>query len=236
MKQTIYTVIIFHVILFLLLCKMTTPTENKTHSPPPLVIQLHNPPKILAPVPPAQPPICTALPQEQPQPQKKVQNKTPSLSSHATKTTSPTPRSKTSIDQQADSKRKVQKYSPTPKSQPSIPPGTKEKLLALQEKIQKCSLPLIKEPPMGISDEYAEKLVALLEKRLSLPTFGEVELLLTLQKNGTCTKVEVVRSESPLNADLLQTQLQSIQFPPLTQEPLDGKTYTFTLVFYNRNP
>lgn len=251
MKKTAYTVVVLHVLLLFFLCTVPMHSEKKDLPPPPILptMQLHML-KSTAPQDPltnakntqrptSQPPLTHSQTTHSPSPKKKT-----SSPEKRKPLKQPTPSKKGTIPPKTATKTPLKKtlVQPTPVQAPK---GAQEKLRALQKKIELCSLSTTEDPvtnrndAMGdeaaISDKYTEQLVTLLEQNLSLPTFGEVELLLTLQKNGTCTKVEVIRSESPLNADLLQKQLQSTQFPPLIQEPVNGDTYTFKLVFYNRS-
>ncbi len=96
------------------------------------------------------------------------------------------------------------------------------------------------EPPPDIfgvgsfgEDDYVSSLIECMQKHLQLPDSGEVQIQLTLHKDGSIEAMKVLFAESEKNKKRLQEQLPKLQFPPFPKEEQEKKSKVFILTFCN---
>lgn len=82
-----------------------------------------------------------------------------------------------------------------------------------------------------LQQEYQMTLVRHLQEKFELPEHGEVKIALTLKKDGSVIKVQVVKAESEKNRVFLEKNLISLVFPSF---PFDNEKITFVLTFCNQ--
>lgn len=80
---------------------------------------------------------------------------------------------------------------------------------------------------------YEGQLISYLYNTLSLPEFGDVKMKLTLQNNGICVKIQVIRAQSAKNRRYLEEQLPKLRLPPFTGMLASKKEQTFVVTFCN---
>lgn len=83
------------------------------------------------------------------------------------------------------------------------------------------------------SDDPASFLVGYLQASLELPDVGEVQIELTLRKDGSIEKIKVVRAESEKNKKYLEEHLAKLVFPPMKNRNKDSPS-SFLLTFCNK--
>lgn len=87
---------------------------------------------------------------------------------------------------------------------------------------------------LAIEGDYREQIVATLDRRMRLPEYGEIDLHLTLNRQGQIMKIEIDRSQNVTNQNYVLKTLPSMQFPrffgPLERE----NTHTFYIQLRNR--
>lgn len=86
---------------------------------------------------------------------------------------------------------------------------------------------------VGASEQlYCDELIERLRLLLSLPEFGEVKLLLTIERTGRVSRVEVVKSMSSKNREYLLEKLTSAQLPGFGSlfPGCDRETFPITLI------
>lgn len=65
-------------------------------------------------------------------------------------------------------------------------------------------------------NDYADALIAHLQQHLALPEFGQVQLQITLRKEGGVAHLVVLKSESEKNREYLEDALRTMWLPPFT--------------------
>lgn len=80
---------------------------------------------------------------------------------------------------------------------------------------------------------YESQLITFLHNSLNLPEFGEVKMKLTLQNNGTCVKMQVIRAQSAKNRRYLEEQLPKLRLPSFIGMLASKKEQTFVVTFCN---
>ena len=135
-------------------------------------------------------------------------------------------------------KKKTQKPPPVPKE---VIEELEEAFAKIEEKREKVysssklDVPRLATPAqtepifsggIGGFDEpsYQETLVAYLHQSLHLPEYGEVKIQLSLNKDGTVSKLTVLKSESSKNKVYLEKNLILLKFPRLEKD----ETFVFT--------
>ncbi len=78
---------------------------------------------------------------------------------------------------------------------------------------------------------YQEALVRCLREFLDLPEIGEVKMEITVNRDGTISKLRVLATESEKNKSYLEKNLQLIKFPPFS---VNESKKTFILTFCNQ--
>ncbi len=77
---------------------------------------------------------------------------------------------------------------------------------------------------------YYSSLIRRLQDELHLPEHGEVKIALTLKRDGSVIKVQVIKAESEKNRLFLEKHLPKVTFPHF---PFDKQENTFILTFCN---
>lgn len=85
----------------------------------------------------------------------------------------------------------------------------------------------------GREKTYYDELVQRLKLHLKLPDYGDVKVLLTLNRAGKVLKVECTTSKSQKNSSYLKKVLPSMSFPSFGQNFTGEKEHTFNLHFSN---
>lgn len=172
-----------------------------------------------------------------PEPQQVAQPKPSGIkvaSPSAKKTKTPSP-SKTSKETAKQSQEQSAKQAEANKKKIAEIAKRDKTLSTLQRQLEN-QIALLQEPVQvnSSADTKAQNhnksawIIAILQSWLQLPEYGEVELLIELSENGTILKLEVLRSESALNASYLVENLAHSQLP-LIFEKEEPKTYILTL-------
>jgi hypothetical protein len=86
------------------------------------------------------------------------------------------------------------------------------------------SLPVVEE---AVMESATEKIAQFLQQMLQLPEFGEVRVLVMIDRTGQLENFEVLDTKSEKNAEFLRNQLPSLRFPCLNE------TVSLTIVFSN---
>ena len=81
-----------------------------------------------------------------------------------------------------------------------------------------------------LQEEYQMSLIRHLQEKFELPEHGEVKIALTLKKDGSVIKVQVIKAESEKNRAFLEKNLTSQHFPSF---PFEDEKITFVLTFCN---
>ncbi|KAF3362647.1 hypothetical protein PHSC3_000886 [Chlamydiales bacterium STE3] len=76
---------------------------------------------------------------------------------------------------------------------------------------------------------YREELASRLKLLLRLPEMGEINVKLTIEKNGTIKKLEILSSESSLNRKYVEKTLLRHTMPCLGKQFGNVENYTFTI-------
>lgn len=213
-------------------------------------------PTIPVPAPPLPPPIPTPEPPKPapsrptPPPPKPTHTPTPPPPKPAPSKPAPKPKSKPAV------KPVVKPTSPSEKGfkEKELTPEQREKLRRAQETIAKIGQTIdkptqtpslkglkgavpqlqIDQPKgkVGASEQlYCDELIERLRLLLSLPEFGEVKLLLTIERTGRVSRIEVVRSMSSKNREYLLEKLSSAKLPGFGSlfPGCDSETFPITL-------
>lgn len=218
-----------------------------------VVHQTKSAPKIIAP--PKQTPIAAAAPTQveppKPTPVKSPPKQTPTPTPVATPIQTP--------PKPAPQKKGIQAAAPkkNPPPKPSQPPGPPPAAAALLKQLEeslakieqqpqtpaiersKFSAPILKIDQVIEDGEergdggYEAELISFLHHSLNLPEFGEVKMKLTLQNNGTCVKIQVIRAQSAKNRRYLEEQLPKLRLPPFVGLLASKKEQTFVMTFCN---
>lgn len=80
---------------------------------------------------------------------------------------------------------------------------------------------------------YRDELAARLKLLLKLPEHGDVQLKLTLDRNGKVLKVTVTKSLSPLNRSYIEKNLPTLKFPSFGKHFDNKPDYTFNIQLSN---
>jgi len=80
---------------------------------------------------------------------------------------------------------------------------------------------------------YEQELAQRLHKLVRLPEYGEVEILLTLNRDGSVDKIEILAAESEMNRQYIQKQLPHLRFLTFGKQFPKEKQHTFMLVLRN---
>ena len=94
-------------------------------------------------------------------------------------------------------------------------------------KVKGSSASQIPFPDFGGDDEGTEEetLASFLHTSLNLPEFGEVKIQMTIKKDGTVARLNVLQAESHKNKAYLEKHLPLLRFPLILDKE---KTFTFT--------
>lgn len=144
---------------------------------------------------------------------------------------------------------------PAPKPQPRAPAISNELLKQIEQSLAKLeqapaqpSAPKVSSKKSALSvpvltidhadgsdgdESYESDLITSLHNQLNLPEYGEVKMKLTLQNNGTCVKIQVVRAQSVKNRRYLEEQLPKLRLPPFAGALAAKKELTFVMTFCN---
>lgn len=87
--------------------------------------------------------------------------------------------------------------------------------------------------PQTVYLPYEQTLGQRLHQLVRLPEYGEVSIQLTLRRDGTVVKVEVLSAESERNRDHIQQQLPNLRFPTFGKQYTGEETHIFRLVIKN---
>ncbi len=82
---------------------------------------------------------------------------------------------------------------------------------------------------LSFEAKYEEELIAYLESILSFPEKGEVGMKLTLKREGSVKKVEIVRSSSKQNKSYIESIVAACSFPPFGKQFKGEESHTFTI-------
>jgi outer membrane biosynthesis protein TonB len=82
---------------------------------------------------------------------------------------------------------------------------------------------------------YEEELVSYLEALLSFPEKGSVKIKLTLKREGSVEKVEILTASTTQNRDYIKTTLPSCSFPSFGTHFKGETVHTFTLNLMSEN-
>jgi outer membrane biosynthesis protein TonB len=83
---------------------------------------------------------------------------------------------------------------------------------------------------------YEESLISFLQEKLILPEYGNVQILVVLDKKGALCSCNVLHSESKKNEAYLYEKLPLLTFPHFTKELSGEIQKSFTLNFSNLTP
>jgi outer membrane biosynthesis protein TonB len=96
--------------------------------------------------------------------------------------------------------------------------------------LEKASIGSFEASVVSLAEAERQTLVDFLHQSLRLPELGEVQIRLTVGRNGTVLKMEVLLAESQKNREYLEQQLPLLHLP---LQPIEEKTWIFT--FKNEN-
>ncbi len=77
-------------------------------------------------------------------------------------------------------------------------------------------------------DEFISSLIGYLQGQLQLPDRGEVQIQLTLRKDGKVETMKVIKTESEKNRKYLEENLSKLSFPSMYLEGSSSKSFLFT--------
>ena len=138
-------------------------------------------------------------------------------------------------------KKSVKKTKPKPK-EPSIPAHLLDQIEESIAKIEKKPhkrphKTQLEVPVLEVSKEsatsYQDKVIAILHRSLSLPEHGEVDVQLTLLKDGRVQSVEIKQAASTKNKEYLKQNLPQVIFPPFAGSLRNKEKQTFAFTFCN---
>jgi len=78
------------------------------------------------------------------------------------------------------------------------------------------------------NDDFISSLVGYLQGQLQLPDRGEVQIQLTLRKDGKVETMKVIKTESEKNRTYLEENLSKLSFPPIYLEASSSRSFLFT--------
>lgn len=80
---------------------------------------------------------------------------------------------------------------------------------------------------------YRDELAHRLKLYLKLPEYGDVKIVLTLERSGKVAGVKVISTQSKKNAAYIEKQLPALMFPSFGGNFSKAAIYDFTLVLSN---
>jgi outer membrane biosynthesis protein TonB len=115
---------------------------------------------------------------------------------------------------------------------------SQESLNALKQKLAAIPGAVATKPVVaGVSTDmatgYEAELITKLKILLKLPEVGDVQVSLTLNRQGNVTKFEILSSASASNKKAVEAHLPAIRFPPFGQAYPGENTHTFKLTLTN---
>jgi colicin import membrane protein len=78
------------------------------------------------------------------------------------------------------------------------------------------------------SEDFVASLIGYLQGYLQLPDVGEVQIQLTLRKDGKVENMKVIKSESVKNKKYLEEQLPKLTFPQIYLNGASTQSFLFT--------
>lgn len=76
---------------------------------------------------------------------------------------------------------------------------------------------------------YRETLAAYLKQQLRLPEFGEINIRLTLKRDGTVAKIEILSADNAVNKHYVEKTLAKLKMPLFGKSFANENEVTFTL-------
>jgi hypothetical protein len=102
------------------------------------------------------------------------------------------------------------------------------------QSLQIEALPNLNAPPLTPGERsYRDELASRLKLTLTLPDHGEIQLKLTLDRNGRPLKINVVKAASSTNKSYIEKTLTNMKFPSFGNHFGDLSEYTFIIHLSN---
>ena len=77
-------------------------------------------------------------------------------------------------------------------------------------------------------DDFMSSLIGYLQGQLQLPDVGEVQIQLTLRKDGKVETMKVIKTESEKNRKYLEENLPKLSFPAIYLDKSSSRSFLFT--------
>jgi colicin import membrane protein len=82
--------------------------------------------------------------------------------------------------------------------------------------------------PSSADEDFVLSLIGYLQGYLQLPDVGEVQIQLTLRKDGKVENMKVIKAESEKNRKYLEENLPKLSFPAIYLDKTASRSFLFT--------
>lgn len=124
-----------------------------------------------------------------------------------------------------------QSLAPVNKKMEQLLASAKSQIDKIQSNKGQISSQQLQVPKWKTQDEpshsYQEQLVSFLKSTLCLPEHGQVDIQLTLERNGKIKKLKILSSDSKKNQAYIEEMMRDMNFPPFSLELQGSKEFTF---------